>query len=201
MLVDIEKIKEQTYVRLKFPSKTKARKFVRQLLVNGYSSAYPNDLKEIVGDKVLLIYKDTLLATDKIAEHKCQRYSDYVLPEQKSRKIKYSLLTRKSTVHYFSFDINNSDLSLRYYLDFVDRPTYIGKWLIKDKVKKQYLEVSDEQAEFVKRTMTNSQAQRVLGFLVSDGFQRTYWDNEGNIAGVTLNGKAQQLLCNVNSEI
>lgn len=199
MLVDIEKIKEQSYVRLEFPSKTKAKKFIKQLLDNGYSSAYPEELKDVVGDKVLMIYKDTLLATDKVVEHESQSYFEYTKKFVQS-PIKQSLPTRKRIVHYFSTDILNSELSLRYYMEFTDRPNYVGKWFIKDD-KKQYLEVSPEQAEFVRKTMTDGLTQRVLGFPVRDGFQRTYWDNVGNIAGVTLNGKPQQLCCTTTSEI
>lgn len=184
MVVDIEKIRKDTCVRIKFPSKTKARKFIKQLKANGFTTAYEDDLNNFSTEQELLIYKDTLLVTKSVEERPCAHYTEYLL---KGIKETPAVPTRRATVHYFTADIHNSDLALRYYVEFVDRPDYVGRWFIKDKKKKQYLGVTEEQAYFVLRTMTENSMTRVLGFPVQKGFQRTHWDSSGNLINTELN--------------
>lgn len=198
MNINVEKIKSHPVLRVKFPSRTKAKKFIRAL-VNEHeytiSEIWSEEIK-LVGqdDTLLLIYKNSLIPTRiGLQDDSTISYAEFILPNVNVQpvvkpdcKIK-GLPFRYGGVHYLTSDIVDSDLSLRYYIQFDCRPKYVGKWFVKCKNTKKYLEVTKEQAKWLAETMTKDVFRRVIGFKELKGFKRIIV--KGNDVNVTFNNE------------
>lgn len=199
MHIDINKIKSYPVLRIKFPSRTKANKFIRALVKQGYEidNFWLSDIKNVGKDgTMLLIYKNTLMSTNsKGIAGDSIKYHEFVIPDVKVQPIESlektyginGLPFMHGGIHYLTSDIDNSDLALRYYIQFDFRPDYIGKWFVKCNKTKQYLEVTKEQAKWLADTMTKGGFSRVIGFRCGKGFKRIIV--KGNDVNVTFNGK------------
>ena len=198
MNIDVEKIKSYPVLRVKFPSRNKANKFIRALVnKHGYTIAEPwlEEIKRVgKDDTLLLIYKNSLIPTKlELQDNSTISYSEFILPDVKvqpivepEHKIK-GLPFMHGGIHYLTSDITDSDLALRYYIQFDFRPNYVGKWFVKCKKTKQYLEVTKEQAKWLAETMTKDGFRRVIGFREHKGFKRIII--KGDDLNVTLNNK------------
>lgn len=200
MNFDIGKLQGFTELKIKFPSRNKANKFIRGLVhEHDYKIAEPwlEGIKNVGKDGVcLLIFEKSLLPSIE-----CNGgitpvdYTNFIIPDV---KVKLSVLPKadciikglpfiNGSIHYLTKNINDSELALRYYIDFYCRPTYVGKWFIKCKETKKYLEITAEQAKIVNDTMTKGNFSRVVGFREYKGFKRIII--KGNDLNVTFNDK------------
>lgn len=188
MEINIKKLEENKIVKIKFPSKTKARKFTRTL-VNKYNYQHASGTVE----KSIIIYSNIFMACANNESY--EDYTEYIVPhppklEPKGQVIKGMPYTDYG-VHYITKDINNSDLALRFYIDFGSRPDYIGKWFVKCKRTKKYLGVTEAEAKMISEDMCTDGFTRVIGFRERCGFRRLVVNDEGVVRG-TLNNNPQQ---------
>lgn len=198
MTIDINKINSFAVLRISFPSRNKANKFIRTLMYkHGYEIAEPwsEEIKKVGKDgTLLLIYKKSLLPTTlELFMTSTISYNEFILPDIKVKPSELAGVNHiikglpfvHGSIHYLTKDVNDSDLALRYYIDFYCRPTYVGKWFVKCKKTKKYLEITPEQAKIVNDTMTNGSFSRVIGFREFKGFKRIIVKD--NDLSVTLN--------------
>lgn len=200
MTLDIEKIESYPVLRVRFPSRNKANKFIRALVgKHNYKIAelWLEEIKQVGKDgTLLLIYKYELIPTKlELQDNLTLDYSEFVLPDVKIKpdeptepeyKIK-GLPFMHGGIHYLTSDITDSDLALRYYIQFDFRPDYVGKWFVKCKKTKQYLEITKEQAKWLSETMTKDGFKRVIGFREYKGFKRIII--KGTDVNVTFNNE------------
>lgn len=190
MEINIQRLEENKIVKIEFPSKTKARKFIKTLTRRFWYTSFIN-LKDIP--------LDILLYDKQIAYNNCawgvdvDDYTKYILVEPVKIPTRAKVGGAPSpthTTHYLTKDIDNSDLALRFYIDFGNRPSYIGKWFVKCKKTKKYLEITEEQASRVSKEMCCTGFSRVIGFKESKGYRRIIVDDRGYIEA-TLNRNLQ----------
>lgn len=183
MEINIKKLEDNKIVTIKFPSKTKARKFTRTL-VNKYNYQHASGTVE----KSIIVYSNIFMAC--AYDESYEDYTEYVI--QKPPKLEPKGLPYTDfTMHYITKDINNSDLALRFYIDFSSRPDYIGKWFVKCKRTKKYLGITESEAKMISEEMCTDGFTRVLGFRERCGFRRLVVNDEGVVRG-TLNNNPQQ---------
>ena len=178
MIVDITKL--QGITNIIFPSKSKCNKFVRHLrVIHGYTIIGSNHVIQLTGGYVeidpnlkTITYK-TAEVTTVLTSDSFVCYTDLLLETCRNQK-SLTYERHQGHTHYLSRPIVGSegDLELRYYIQFNDRPWLVGKYCIKEKSTKKYLEISDEQAKFVKKTMTTTEWDRTIGFRNKEGFKR-----------------------------
>lgn len=178
--------------KIEFPSKTKARKFIRTLILkHEYTSVI--DLKNI--PLVILIYCKQISYNNFAWGAEIIDYTEYLISHppklQPAGQVINGLPYTDYGVHYITKNINNSDLALRYYIDFDSRPDYIGKWFVKCKRTKKYLGVTEAEAKMISEDMCTDGFTRVIGFRERCGFRRLVVNDEGTVRG-TLNNNPQQ---------
>ena len=184
MIVDINKLNSYTAaVRFKFESNSKQRKFVRQCMAGGYTGC--EDIqKHINKDKLLLIFNKCLILVGEIEgyDYMLKDYNEFLIKEASKSGTYASRFRVHHNTLYMTKDIDNSDLSLRYYIHFGNRPSYENKWFIKDRVSKQYMEIPEEFAKHVSKNMCSAKEfKRVLGFPVKGGFKRIVLEKDNVI--------------------
>lgn len=188
MDINISKLEDNKIVKIKFPSKTKARKFTRTL-VNKYNYQHASGIV----DKSIIVYSNIFMACANNAS--CEYYTEYIIQKppklQPKGQVIKGLPYTDFTMHYITKDINNSDLALRFYIDFGSRPDYIGKWFVKCKRTKNYLGITEAEAKMISEDMCTDGFTRVIGFRESCGFRRLVVNDEGVVRG-TLNNNPQQ---------
>ena len=195
MNLDIEKLQKLKSVVITFPSKGKARKFIRALIhMHNYRDISTNPLSEVGANGVMLgIFRDSLITVYE-SQGKVYEFSEFLLIEEPKLIHKIIIKGKPSVlhnVHYLSKDIDGSELALRYYISFQHRPSYEGCWFIKCKETKEYLKISEEQAKLVADTMCSGSFKRVIGFKEKKGFKRIIVEHDGNVH-TTLNNKEIQ---------
>lgn len=170
MIIDIEKLKGITNII--FPSKNKCNRFVQCLrLVHGYTIIGNASVIQNTGGylKVDYLKKEVSYAESTadvvLADSTYKPYTDFIVPAEE---------VLQGHTHYLTIPIvgSDGDLELRYYIQFNDRPDYVGKYFIKEKSTKNYLGISKEQAGFVKSKMTKDSWMRVIGFKSKREFKR-----------------------------
>lgn len=181
MIVDINKLNSYTAaVRFKFESNSKQRKFIRQCLAAGYTGC--EDIqRNIDSTKVLLMFNKCLVLVTNLGmyQYMVKDYNEFLIKEApKSKNFADRFRVHHNTL-YITKDIDNSDLSLRYYIHFGNRPSYENKWFIKDRVSKQYMEIPEDFAKHVSKTMCSAKEfKRVLGFPIKGGFKRVVLEKD-----------------------
>ena len=192
MEINISKLEDDKIVKIEFPSKTKARKFMRLLIRKyGYSSVI--DLKNI--PLVILLYCKQIAYNNFAWGAEITDYTEYIIAkpaklEPTGQAIK-GLPYTDYGVHYITKNINNSELALRFYIDFGNRPDYIGKWFVKCKRTKKYLGITEAEAKMISEDMCTGGFTRVIGFRERCGFRRLVVNDEGAVSG-TLNNNPQE---------
>lgn len=188
MEINISKLEDDKIVKIKFPSKTKARKFTRTL-VNKYNYQHASGTVE----KSIIVYSNIFMACANNDSYK--DYTEYIISkpaklEPTGQAIK-GLPYTDYGVHYVTKNINNSDLALRFYIDFGSRPDYIGRWFVKCKRTKKYLGITEAEAKMISEDMCTGGFTRVIGFRERCGFRRLVVNDEGVVSG-TFNNNPQE---------
>lgn len=187
MEINTQKLEDNKIVKIKFPSKTKARKFTRTL-VNKYNYQHVSGTVE----RAIIVYSNIFMAC--AYEDYYEDYTEYIIQKppklQPKGQVIKGLPYTDFTMHYITKDINNSDLALRFYIDFGSRPDYIGKWFVKCKRTKNYLSITEAEAKMISENMCTDSFTRVIGFRERCGFRRLVVNAEGVVRG-TLNNNPQ----------
>lgn len=188
MEINTQKLEENKIVKIKFPSKTKARKFTRAL-VNKYNYQHASGTVE----KSIIVYSNIFMAC--AYDDSYEDYTEYIITKppklQPAGQVINGLPYTDYGVHYITKNLNNSDLALRFYIDFGSRPDYIGKWFVKCKRTKKYLGITESEARMISEDMCTDGFTRVIGFRERCGFRRLVVNDEGVVRG-TLNNSPQE---------